>query len=122
MQSTSKSIIAPLKITQVSLAQAGTGYTESIRATFFAGEMGALVTIGGSGSVKVSQQCSINGVDWYDPVDPDANAVGEIIATAATAGTTFRKFTMVITPYVRFKCVEQNVNTATVDIVIVFQE
>ena len=116
------SLIAPITFPQVSLAQAGTGYTDKMDATLLAGEIAALVKVGGAGTVTINQQCSVDGVFWYNPVNSTGGAVSEVIASGGTAATTYRKFTMTITKYIRFRCVETNVGAATVDITLVFQE
>lgn len=113
--------IANKKLAQISLAQAATGYTEVFDCRRITGQMAILLTIGGAGTVTVTQQGSIDGKTWYSPVDADANADDEV-ANSVTVGTTFRPFSLKIARYVRFKCVEANVGTATVDIEVIFQE
>lgn len=114
-------LISEKKLAQVSLAQAATEFTEAVKMTRFSGECSALVKIGGAGSVTITQQASVDGKTFYDLVDPDGTAVGEV-ANGATAGYTWRKWTVTAGMYIRFKCAEGNVGTATVDINLVYQE
>ncbi|CAK0779472.1 hypothetical protein CCP3SC15_6590001 [Gammaproteobacteria bacterium] len=116
-------IITNKQLAQVSLAQAATGYTESTKMNRFYGQATCLLTVAGAGTVTITQQLSLTGEPgtWYDPVDEDGTAAGEM-ANAVTAGTTWRIWSIRLAPWIRFKCVEANAGTATVDINFAFQE
>lgn len=61
-----------------------------------------------AGSIAVTQQCSMDGVNYYDPVDVNGYALGAIV-TGMTVGTKFITYDPVPAPYIRFKVVEGNV-------------
>lgn len=103
------------------VAQGTTAYTDNYISRNTTGYTAALITVSGSGSVTVTQQCSLNKIDWYDPVDDTNTAVGQL-ASAMTAGTRYVVYHPALAPFSRLKVVEGNVAAAVVTIRAIFQE
>jgi hypothetical protein len=113
-----------INIEQLSTAQAvakqATAYSV---ATNFKGCAGnaALYIVSTAGSVTISQQCSADGVTYYDPVDTAGSAIG-VIRTALTVTTgVYVPFTPVLAPYARFKVVEGNSAATVITLKLVFR-
>ena len=66
---------------------------------------------GASPSVTISQQCSIDNVNWYDPTDATGTALGAV-ATALTASR-YAQVSPVICKYIRYKFTPINDTTLT---------
>lgn len=102
------------------VAQNGTSYSESFAAAQVKGYNAMLVT-SSAGSITVTQQCSLDNTNWYDPVDGLGSAVGQV-AAAMTASTKYIQPDPVLAQYVRFKVVEGNVAATTVTIKVLTLE
>lgn len=116
------SLIARTKLASAqAIAQAGTGYTDSMDFSRCAGDAAVLiVTL--LGTSTITQQCSFDNVNWYDPVVAAGTATGAVCtATAATTGT-YIVYTPILSPYVRFKVVETNVAALTITLHLIFRE
>ena len=89
-------------------------YSDSTKFRSTTGYAGMMVTIAVAGAtgITITQQCSVDGTHWYDPVDPDDTAMGEV-TTAAAATTKYVQFSPVLAPYIRFKIVEDNTGAIT---------
>lgn len=68
-------------------------------------------------TVTISQQCSVDNINWYDPVDQTGTALG-LIATAL-ATTKYIEFSPVVTIWVRLKYVPTGSGSITVNLVVV---
>jgi len=96
----------------VSVAQAGTKYSNSRK--FHQCTGAAVLWIKTTaGSITVSQQCSMDDVAWYDPVDTSDGALGVVRSALGVTTGVYVVFTPVLTEYIRFKVVEGN-SAATV--------
>lgn len=105
----------------VSVAQAATAYSDVMDFTRSTGEVAVLLK-STAGNISVSQQCSINGQDWYDPANSGGATVGWVsLQQAATTGT-WRVYTPVLGTKIRFKVVENNTAPTVVTLIIIFQE
>lgn len=103
-----------------SVSQNATVYSNSIKFGSCVGYAGA-VLVSTAGSITVTQQCSLNDRDWYDPVDENNAAQGQVAATM-TVSTRYIQFNPVLAPYIRFKIVEGNVAATSVTLTLFFQE
>jgi hypothetical protein len=103
------------------IAQAGTGYSDSMNFSRCTGDVAVFIkTV--TGTCTISQQCSLDGDNWYDPVSAAAAALGVVCtAVAATTGT-YIVYTPVLAPFIRFKIVETNVGALTVSLTLLFGE
>ena len=111
------------KPTVAALSTSSTGYSDVFDGrTSFGAKMAVLLKSSG-GSVAVSQQCSMDGVTFYDPKTTGNAATGTLCTgiTGATAGTYF-EFTPVQAPYFRWKIIEGGTGVTTVTIVHSRQE
>jgi hypothetical protein len=97
-----------------SVSTGDTVYSSSFNAENSNGFSAMLIDIGtggGAAGVTVTQQCSLDGTTWYDPVDTDGNAVGSVYSSLTS--DKYVQFDPVLTNKIRFKVVAG----ATVDTV-----
>ena len=111
--------IFPLTVAAVS--QAATVYSDPMLFRKATGDIAILVTIAGTTSITITQQCSLDGITFYDPTDASGNALGAVIATSGAA-TKYISYSPVLANYIRYKVVENNTGAATVTIKVVSQE
>lgn len=98
----------------VSVSQNTTGYSDGFDTSMNNGFIAVLIT-SSAGSITVTQQCSVDNDNWYDPVDEDGTAIGAVVSSM-TVGTKYIQFSPVMAPFSRFKIVEGNVGATTVTI------
>ncbi len=99
------------------VAQAATAYSETWDFVNAQGYTSVQIA-STAGSITVTRQCSIDGTNFYDPVDINGNAMGQVV-TAMTVGTKYITYDPVPSPYVRFKVVEANSASTVVTITAV---
>jgi hypothetical protein len=102
------------------VAQAGTAYSTSVPMRVFDGTAAVLIK-SSAGSITVTQQCSVDDVTFYDPVNTSNSALGAV-AAAMTVGSRYVQPDLVPAMYMRFKVVEGNVGATVVTITMVFTE
>lgn len=89
------------------------------------GYAGALITVaehGSSGtSFVITQQCSLNGKDWYDPINASSTTLGYVAYPALTAGTYYVVFEPTLTPFIRFKMVESGGHDGYISLRLFYQ-
>ena len=78
----------------------------------------AVIIISTAGTLAISQQCSMNNVDWYDPVDISATALGVVKAAQTVTTGIYVVYTPVLAEWARFKVVESTAPT-TVTITLI---
>ncbi len=104
-----------------SIGKAATGYSNSVDFSRCQGDASVFI-ISTAGSITVTQQCSMDNVTFYDPVNSSGTALGGV-ATALTVTTgTWVSYTPVMAPYIRFKIVEGNSAATVVTLKLVFRE
>ena len=106
------------------VAKAATVYSESMKfykCTGFASVLVIVTEDAAGASMTITQQCSPNGNDWYDPVDSGNTALGPVVS-AMTVGSRYVQYSPVLSSYLRFKIVEGNVNAGTITIRLFSQE
>jgi len=106
------SIGVELIMNAVAVGQAGTKYSSSLPFERCSGSA-ALLIKSTAGSITVSQQCSVDDVAWYDPIDAAGSAQGVILSAQGVTTGIYVVFTPVLTSYIRYKVVEGN-SAATV--------
>ena len=113
---------APLMVKET-LGASETHYTSSMKFSRCTGEICVFIVLTGSGTGTITQQCSMNDVDWYDPVNASGSALGTVCtANAATTGT-WISCSPVMSNHIRFKVVEAGgVNTTIASVTLIFQE
>ena len=76
-----------------------------------------------AGVVTITQECSLNDVTWYAPVDANAAVLGTI-CTSRAGGTTvyYTSYSPVMAPYIRYRVTETNTATTVVTLTLMFQE
>jgi len=111
----SRSILGMVELATALAADNGTVHSDSIRFEECAGDATVLL-ISTAGSITVSQQCSLDNVTWYDPVNASASALGTV-GTAVTVTTgTYIAYTVVLAPFIRYKIVEDGTGATAVTI------
>lgn len=75
-----------------------------------------------SENIAVTQQCSLDDVTFYNPVNASASALGSVVAVQAATAGVYISYTPVITPYIRFKIVAANTNDTVLDLKLIFRE
>ena len=71
-----------------------------------------LFIISTAGTLAISQQCSNNEVDWYDPVDTSGGALGVVKAAQTVTTGVYVVFTPVLSEFIRFKVIESTASTS----------
>lgn len=107
-------------LSNISVSQSGTSYSEAIETKKSTGFSAMLITVAGSGSVTITQQCSLDGVTFYDAVKYDGTAIGQVISSMLV-GSKYVQFAPVLAPFLRFKVVEDGISTATVTLKPAYQ-
>jgi len=103
------------------VAKAATRYSMSVPFRECAGSAAVIISTT-AGTITVSQQCSVDGETWYDPVDTAGGALG-IVATALGVTTgRYVPYSPILSEYIRFKVVEANVAATTVTIRLIFRQ
>ena len=105
------------------LEASDTHYTSSMKFDRCTGEVCVFIVLTGTGTGTISQQCSTDDTNWYDPVNASASALGAVCtAHAATTGA-WISYSPVMAPYIRFKVIEAGgAETTTVSVTLIFQE
>ena len=103
------------------VAMNGTGYTSSMKFERCTGTV-CVFLVSTAGSITVTQQCSLDNSNWYDPVNAAAEALGKVITTMTVTTGKWISYDSVLTPYIRFKIVETNVAATIVTLKLLFQE
>lgn len=100
------------------VANGSTIYSDSYSAEYASGFSALLIILAGSSSVTISQQTSVGGTVWHDPVDKTGTALG-VVATAltATASGVYVQFSPVVARFNRFKVVAAAASTVTLSVV-----
>lgn len=117
----------PLTVgTAGAVAQAATEYSEKCSFRRLFGTTSDLVAcmhvVSTAGTITVTQQCSLNGDDWFDPVDSAGSNIGEVISGQGVTTGRWVSFEPVLTRWIRFKVVEDNSAATTVTLELIFKE
>ena len=92
------------------VAASATVYSASRKFHDCAGDA-ILYIVSTAGTLAISQQCSLNDVDWYDPVNTSDSALGVVKAAQTVTTGVYVVFTPVISKYIRFKVIESTAET-----------
>jgi hypothetical protein len=106
----SRSQITQRKLMDAVTVDGATTYSSSRKFHNCAGDA-TLHIISTAGTLAISQQCSMNDVDWYDPVNTSDSALGVVKAAQTVTTGVYVVFTPVISKFVRFKVVESSAST-----------
>jgi len=99
------------------VSKAGTVYSKSVP-FYDCDGTACLRIVSTAGSITVTQQCSINNVDFFDP-ETSSGAAGAVEDTITVTTGRYISFTPVMAPYVRFKVVEGDVAATVVTLELV---
>lgn len=103
----------------VTVAKNGTGYSNS-RCFDDCDGTATVKLISTAGSITITQQCSIDDVNWYDP-ETAAGAAGAVEATVTVTTGKYISYTPVLAPFIRFKIVEGNVAATVVTLELIYR-
>ena len=103
------------------IAKAATRYSKVCSFGECAGSSAVIISTT-AGTITVSQQCSHDGVTWYDPTDTAAGVLGVVRTALGVTTGIYVPFTPVMCGYIRFKVVEANVAATTVTIRLIFRQ
>jgi len=117
---TSGQLKSPILMNEA-IDKAATRYSKACSFRECAGSVAVIITTT-AGTITVSQQCSQDGVTWYDPTDTAAGALGVVRTALEVTTGIYTPFTPVMCEYIRFKVVEANVATTTVTIRLIFRQ
>ena len=78
-------------------------------------KLGVLI-VSTAGSITVTQQCSMDGVTFYDAVNAGGDAQGAVAATVTVTTGRYVEYTPTLAPYIRYKVVEGNVAAPVVTV------
>lgn len=92
-----------------------TDYTDSCNISFAQGYMAALVVLAAASSVTVTQQCSFDNANWYDPVDISGTALGTVYT--ALLASAYIYFSPILAIWMRFKIVAAADSTVTITVI-----
>lgn len=116
-----KSMLGNIKLMDVqAAAKAATVYSSSIRFDACAGDA-TIFLVSTAGSITVTQQCSLDDSNWYDPVNASGSAVGSVASAFTVSAGTYITYTVVLAPYVRFKVVEGDVAATDVSLKLIYR-
>ena len=106
------------------VAQAATGYSDSMKFDRLTGEVCvfAVSASAGAATITITQQCSMDDTNWYDPVNSAGSAVGSVQSALAVTAGKWIVYSPILAPYGRFKVVEGNTAACTVTLKLIFQE
>lgn len=105
----------------VSVPTSNTKYSSIIDFSRCTGEVAVLV-VSTAGKITVTQQCSVDKVNWWDPVSSNGAALGMVCLNQTVTTGKYIVYTPVISKHMRFKVVEGGTGTTTVTLSLVFQE
>jgi hypothetical protein len=107
-------------MTAEAVAQDDIHYTSSVDFDRCTGEA-CLYIVSTAGKLIITQQCSLNNTDWYNPINASGSAVGSIAAALTVTTGVYITFSPVLSPYIRFKVEEDNTAATVVTIKLLFQ-
>ena len=76
------------------------------------------VAAGVTGAFTISQQCSVDGANFFDPTNATAIAQGVVMTGRMTATATWLIYTSLNAPYLRYKVVSTPAATVTLSAII----
>jgi len=99
------------------VGKAGTIYSESVPFSDCDGTACLLIK-STAGSITITQQCSIDDKNFYDP-ETASGAAGAVEDTITVTAGRYLSFTPVMAPYIRFKVVEGDVAASVVTLTLI---
>ena len=103
-------------------AGSDTTYTSSMKFDTSTGDVALKVDMVGAKTWTVTQQCSKDDHNWYDPTDGNETAIGAVCSTTTTAVSKWIVPTLAPAPYIRFKVVSGTAGATTYSISVIFSE
>jgi len=101
-------------------ADGNTTYTSSM--DFWRCQGDATVFISSTaGRITITQQVSIDDVNWYSPIDTAAAPLGTVATLLTVTTGTYVSYSPILAPFIRFKIVE-NLAATVVNLIFIFRE
>lgn len=101
------------------VAKAATAYSNS-RKFHDCDGTACLLIASTAGSITVTQQCSLDNTNWYDP-ETASGAAGAVEDTITVTTGRYLSFTPVLAPFIRFKIVEANSAATKVTLTLAYR-
>lgn len=93
-------------ILATTLIDAGSASYSAVIAAFNSLQSASIeMTISTASMVVITQQCSMDGITWNDPVNATLTAAGAVYNALNAASPVFVAFTPIVSPYLRLKVV-----------------
>lgn len=99
------------------VANGATIYSRNYNSEYATGFRSVFIQLAGSSSVTVTEQASVDGTTFYDPVDNTGTAVGAVATTLTTTTGVFIVYAPVLTLHNRLKVVAGAASTVTLTVV-----
>ncbi len=106
----SRSQITQRKLMDAVTVVGGTKYSDSMKFHACTGSASVLI-ISTAGTLAISQQCSNDNTNWYDPVDISGTALGIVKAAQTVTTGIMVSFTPALAEWIRFKVTESTAST-----------
>jgi hypothetical protein len=104
----------------ISVEKSGTGYSSQMDFRRCAGNA-ALFIVNTAGSLTISQQCSFDQKNWYDPTDSTGGSLGVVSGYLSPTTGVYIPFTPVLSPYIKFKVIENGTAATAVTIRLIYR-
>jgi hypothetical protein len=114
-------IVQETPMAAISVPQSGTKSSSSVLNRLAKG-YSAVIVSSTAGSITITEQASIDGVNFYDVVDTQGNTSGTVCTALTVTTGTYIQFPPVMAPYIRFKVVEGGPGATVVTIILLFVE
>lgn len=103
-------LVTQTLMSEKSVAASATVYTDSVAFDRCVGDACVLV-ISTAGTLAITQQCSLDNVDFYSPVNATPGAVGSVAPSQTVTTGTYISYTPIQAEYIRYKIVESTAAT-----------
>lgn len=97
----------------VTVAQNTTVYSSSVLFDRCEGDV-AILVISTAGSISIIQQCSLDDVTFYSPINASGSVIGTVCTAQLVTTGVYIAYSPVLAPYARFAVTENDVAASTV--------
>lgn len=99
------------------VANGATIYSRNYNGEYATGFRSIFILLAGSSSVTITEQASIDGTTFYDPVDNTGTAVGAVAAAITSSAGIFVVYAPVLSLHNRLKVVAAAASTLTLTLI-----
>jgi hypothetical protein len=112
-------IVVERVMTAEVIAASGTAYSSAMDFRLCTGDAACIIK-SSAGSITVTQQCSTDGLLWYDP-ETAAGAAGAVEDAVTVHAGRYLSFTPVVCAHARFKVVATSAAETTVSLIGIYR-